>query len=392
MTTMMGLAGTLAGIRVLDLSQGIAGPHCGCLLGDLGADVVKVEPPEGDWGRRLGAAPGEVGPTFHSFNRGKRSVVLDLRQESGREAARALAARAEVVIESNRPGVARRLGLDHATLSAGRPELIYVAVSGFGQDGPYAERPATDSIVQAFTGLPHGASTTGEPLRIRFGIVDVGAGVYASQAVLAALLLRARTGQGGLLDINLAHVSAALQAYKLAEAAGPAGSEPRELVAGIGTYATADGHLVVAGVQERHFGIVLDVVGRADLRSDPRFAEPGARLANQAALRGLIAVAIRRRPTAHWVAAMGAAGLPCQELLTYGRFREDPHVRAVNLVEDVAYEGQWPLPSVRCPGLSQTEFTAHAAPALGEHTREVLAEAGLGHLFDRPSQHHEELR
>lgn len=371
------LGQALSGTTVLDLSQGIAGPHCACLLGDLGARVVKVEPPEGDWARSLGEGSGGTSPVFHAFNRGKEGVVLDIKTEPGRRAVAQLAQSADVLVESNRPGVLTRFGLDYPTLAAGRPELIYVSLTGFGQSGPYSGRAATDSVIQAYSGFTLGASPTAEPVRIRFGLIDASAGLYASHAALAAYIARLRTGRGHHLDISLAHAAAALQSYKYAEAGAAGRAGVRELAAGIGTYRTADGYVVLSAVRDKHLLGMLEVIGLRKLLEDPRFATREARMSHQAELQELIAAALRAMPSAHWTAMMDAADLPCQEVLSYAAFRADPHARFHALVQEAAYGDAACLPTVRCPGLVAAELQGRPAPRLGEHTNAVLARAGI---------------
>lgn len=371
------LGQALCGTTVLDLSQGIAGPHCACLLGDLGARVVKIEPPEGDWARSLGEGSGGTSPVFHAFNRGKEGVVLDIKTGPGRRAVARLAQTADVIVESNRPSVLQRFGLDYAELAARRPELIYVSLTGFGQSGPYSARAATDSVVQAYSGFALGASASAEPVRIRFGLIDVSAGLYASHAALAAYVVRLRTGRGQHLDINLAHAAAALQSYKIAEAAAAGPEGARELAAGIGTYRTTDGYIVLSAVRDKHLLGMLEVIGLRKLLEDSRFATRDARMNHQGELHALVAAALRAMPSAHWTKMMDTADLPCQEVLSYAAFRADPHARFHALVQEAAYGDAACLPTVRCPGLVAAEFQCRPAPRLGEHTDAVLARAGI---------------
>jgi len=371
------LGQALAAITVLDFSQGIAGPYCACMLAELGARVIKIEPPEGDWGRYVGPRYGDSGVIFRSFNKGKKSIVLDLKESVARDAALRLADHADVFIESNRPGAMKRCGLDHEALSRRNPRLVYVSVTGFGQLGPYAGRAATDSLMQAFTGLSYAALGGEHPARIRLGVIDVSAGLYASHAVLAALIERGRSGIGQNLDINLTHAAAALQAYKIAEDAASAGAPQQELYAGIGTYRTRDGWLAVSAIREKHVIGLMELIGRSDLLLDPRFFTTEARLANQGALREMISAEILKMPTSYWSEQMQKADLMGQEVLDYNGFRGDSHVENQGIFQTVEFDGIGPLPTVRVPGLLREEAKLESSSELGRHTKEVLTEFGV---------------
>ena len=206
------------GLKVLDLGQGVASPYCGMLLAIYGADVIKVEPPEGDWSRRLGTTYGNHSTLSAVYNRGKRSLAIDLKSEDGLAIARKLADECDVFIEGFRPGVAARLGLGHEALARTNPKLVYLSVSGFGQIGPYTDRPCTDSVAQAFSGLVSlNAGEDGIPHRVGTTISDICTGVYSFQAVSTALYARAHVGVGRWIDVNLAQSTAALLGHKLAE-------------------------------------------------------------------------------------------------------------------------------------------------------------------------------
>jgi len=368
----------LAGLTVLDLSQGIAGPYCALLLGDLGARVLKVEPPEGDWVRSVGERQGDSNVTYKCFNRGKQGVMLDLKEPRAREAALKLADSADVLVESSRPGVAERLGMGYAALAARNPRLVCVSVTGFGQHGPYAQRPATDAILQALTGVSLGVGGAGTPVRVKLALIDVSTGIYASHATLAALIRRATTGRGQHLDISLMHSAAALQGYKIAEAVVARGRPAQaELFAGVGIYRTQDGYLTVTAMRDRQVLGLLEVAGCADLAADARYATPEARLANQDGLRAEIAQRLAARPTRHWVDVMRAADLMCQEVLDYEGFLRDAHAGAVHLFDAVEFAGAGALPMVRAPGTDPGAVGPMASPLLGEHTLEVLLRAGV---------------
>lgn len=370
------LSRALEGFTVADFSQGIAGPHAGLLLAEMGADVVKVEPPGGDWVRGLGVRRGDSSVLFGYLNRGKRGAAFDLKTASGREAARRLALRADVLIESNRPGVMARLGLDDASLRPHNPKLVYLSLSGYGQDGPAAGQPGTDAVLQAFTGLSFAAGDMREPVRVRVALVDVLTGLYASHAVLAALLRRSRTGAGQHLDVSLMHGSAALQGYKYAEFVASAGVLKRELYAGVGIYRTADGYIALSAMRDEQVEALMRCVGCGALLDDARFATPAARFEHQEALSAALSQAIAARETAHWTAILQREQLLCQPVLDYAAFMREPQVAAHALFQQVPAGGSESLTVVRMPGMTADELRAQPAPALGADTRSVLRESG----------------
>lgn len=367
----------LEGVKVLDFSQGIAAPHGACLLAEMGAHVVKIEPPAGDWLRGIGVKRGDSSVLFGTFNRGKEGLCLDLKKPQAREAVLKLIADADVMVESNRPGVMARLGLDYQSVSKLNPRLVYVSVSGFGQHGPYAKRPATDAAVQAYTGFSFGAGDMVEPIRIRVSLVDVVTGVYVSQAVLAALFQRTRSGVGQYLDVSLMHCITAVQGYKYAEHAATGGTLRREVFAAIGLYHTADGYLALSAMREQQ---VLDLIGLidcSDILNEERFATAAARFQNQDALRVIIAARLAEKPTAHWVPQMQAIDLICQEVLTYDAYRCDAHLIEQQLFQATDLGAAGILPTVRMPGLPPLDTPPAKPPGVGQHTAEILLRAGL---------------
>ncbi|WGS19903.1 MULTISPECIES: CoA transferase [unclassified Bradyrhizobium] len=260
------------GLRVLDFGQGVASPYAGYLLAANGADVIKVEPPEGDWSRRLGTTYGSQSALSAVYNRGKRSLVLDLKKPEGIETARKLAAGADVIIEGFRPGVMDRLGLGYNALSRENPRLIYLSISGFGQEGPYAQRPCSDSVAQAFSGLVSvNVGADGIPHRVGATISDVCTGLYGYQAVATALFARASICKGRRIDVSLSQSTAALLGHKLAEHVLEGGA-PRLLNVPAGSYRTSDGWIMVTLVTEAQYGRLCSVLERDDLATDPRFA------------------------------------------------------------------------------------------------------------------------
>jgi len=339
--------------------------------------VLKIEPPNGDWVRTLGVRQGDTSVIFQVFNRGKRGIMLDLKEAIPRETLVRLVERADVFIESNRPGVMKRLGLSYEDLQALNPGLVYVSVSGYGQTGPYARRPATDTVMQAFTGLAYGASGSETPIRVHLALVDVSTGLYACQAVLAALLRRSRDSKGQYLEVSLMHAAAALQSYKIAEDMCLNGKRQTEAFAGAGIYRTADGYLAVSAMRDRQVIGLLGVVGCSGLLVDPRFATAETRHANQDALRVAIGAKIRLMSTNHWLQVMTAEDLLCQEVLNYSDFANNEQVLSEELFSAPATGNTTSLPIVRLPGTSRAARPLDAAPALGQHTQEVLREFGL---------------
>jgi formyl-CoA transferase len=359
------------GLRVLDAGQGIAGPYCGMLLAAAGADVIKLEPPEGDWSRGLTTHRDGQSVMSVTFNRGKRSLVLDLKTEAGRDAARALAGQVDVLIEAFRPGVAARLGLGP---EATAENAICLSISGFGQQGPYAERPCTDSVAQAFSGLValnEGADAV--PHKVGVLVSDVVTGLHAFAAVQAALAQRALDPEPRrrVLDLSLMAGSAALLAMPIAEA-GLLGRAPAALNIPAGSYrAACGGWLMVALVREAEFVALCGVLGRPDLPADPRFAGFPARAANRDALLPVLRDIFATRDRADWLQALKAAGLLSSTVNSPGDWLADPHVRAVGAAAAVPQPelGEIPMPAL--PGFGHWTVPA---PRLGQHTEEILAE------------------
>lgn len=372
----MAIDAALEGMTVLDLSQGIAGPYCAALLGDLGARVVKAEPPGGDWLRNAGGRVGASTAMFETFNRGKRSIVLDLKSPRGAASARTLAQRADVVVENARPGAMDRLGLGYSALAGAQPQLVYTSISGFGQAGPNARRPATDTAIQAYTGLSrHATSLPGAP-RLRVAIVDIVSGLYASQATLAALMRRARSGQGQWVQVDLVHAMAALQSYKIADVLvnGPTGE--REAFAVIGNYAACDGALSISAASDRHVVAALQALGLAALLQEPAFADPTARQANQLELRPRVADALARMQVTEALSRLDDAEVPCQRILDYAGFVNDAECNVPGLFQWSQCADGAQMPAVRTPATCAGRPLARA-PSLDEHAEKIRTEFDL---------------
>ena len=368
-----------AALRVLDLSQGLAGPYCGMLLAHYGADVVKLEPPGGDWARALGTRYGSHSALDAVCNRGKRSLVLDLKHPDGRAAAQRIAAQCDVVIESFRPGVAAKLGVGYESVRASNPNVIYLSVSGFGQDGPYTSRPGTDMVVQAFSGMmSFNRDAGGKPNRIGFLVADTSTALYAFQAVSVALYARRDTGRGAFLDVSLLQASAAFIASKIVEGALE-GDAPRQLNAPAGSYRTQDGWITITMSKEEHFGALCRALARQELTTDPRFATFVARADNLAALAPLIQEPLLARTTAEWIDTLERHDVLCNRVYAISDWLSDPHVLATGAFRKTQVEGMGEVPIAAIPGDDAlVESTADAGPPeLGQHSRAVLRSFGL---------------
>jgi crotonobetainyl-CoA:carnitine CoA-transferase CaiB-like acyl-CoA transferase len=375
----------LAGVRVLDFSRMLAGPFCTALLADAGADVIKVEGLEGDDSRHFSPRAGGESCYFMMINRGKRSVSLDLKSASGRATAHALAARSDIVVENFRPGVAARLGIDFATLSAINPKLVYASISGFGQDGPLAHRPAYDIIAQAMSGIMSVNGPAGSaPNRVGESIGDIAAGLQATWAILAALHGRDRDGKGQHLDVAMVDSVFSLMVTSLSQylftgvVPGRIGNG-HPMSAPLDSFAASDGHMIIAVANDGLFARLAAAMGMAEVAADPRFATDPARKANEAALRTIIEGWTLRHTVEAAVATLEAAGIPASPILSIDQVVSGVHATARGLVHTVDHKTAGPVPVVPQPVrfLGSGTLQARPAPLLGEHTEEVLAELRL---------------
>jgi len=367
------------GLRVVDLSQGVAGPHCGMLLALYGADVVKVEPPDGDWGRGIGRRHGDFSAYGVAFNRGKRSAAIDLKRPEGRALVARLVARADVVVENNRPGVLARFELDYERVRQGNPGVIYVSVTGFGPEGPNRDLPATDSILQAYSGLMSvNRDAAGLPQRIGVLVIDVVTGLYAYQAVATALYRRATRGAGRHVSVSLMDAIAAVQAGKMVEYQLE-GEESQPGGVPVGTFETADGYMTINARREPHFAALCAVLELGELVTDPRYGTAAARTLHEAELMELLRKRVKSWSTRDLDAALTAADVLHSPVNDYRRYFDDPHVAATSALTwvDHAQVGRIPIP--RIPGLPALAPGSPSArsPRIGEHSRDVLAELGL---------------
>lgn len=370
-----------AGLRVLDLSQGIAGPYCGMLLAQHGADVVKVEPAAGDWGRSLGARGGEHSPIDYTANRGKRSIALDLKQAQGRALLGRLAARCDVFLENFRPGVVDRLGVGYAAVRAVNPKVIYASISAFGQRGPARELPGSDTVAQAFSGMMAvNRDAAGTPKPTGFLTADYTTALYAFQAVAAALAARPFEREGRFLDVSLMQACGAMLAMKVIEERLEGGPAPK-LNAPAGSYRTRDGWIAVTLTKESHFAAICAAIGRPALAGDARFASFALRARHLAALAPLIQEALAARSTDEWLAVFRNADVLASRIHDPTSWLADPQVRAMEWVDEVATEDGVRVPWVRIPGAEPpAEGDPRARwPGIGADGAQILQDVlGLG--------------
>lgn len=369
----------LSGITVFDATQGVAGPHSTMLMAQHGANVIKVEPLDGDWGRTLGKMYGDLCAHYVTFNRGKRSLALDLKSPEGVKLAQRLAYEADVVVESFRPGVMKRFGLDYETVKKHKPDTIYLSVTGFGQQGPNSHLPVTDAVIQAFSGwMSINRDAEGTPQRIGMVAIDVVTGLYAFQALSTAILRKLRFGEGSYVDCSLMQAAAALQAAKIAEFELENGA-PQLLYVPVGTMKTADGYLNVTAMREKHYASLCTVLGLPELIDDPRYNTRDKRIENEKELMPIIRAAFLKKTTAEWQELLTEAEVMNAPVRTYGDFLENEHVKAVDSVAWVEHDGVGRMPIANIPGLPRIESGEGlgASPHIGEHSVALLKEAGL---------------
>ena len=378
------MSGSLTGVTVLDLSQGAAGPTCAMHLGDLGAEVIKVEPPGGEWGRNLGP-PFVAGAAaaFLGMNRNKRSIEVDLKQQGGSEVVLRLAAKCDVALESFRPGVADRLGVGYEAMAARNPRLIYAAISAFGQEGPWRDRPGVDGIAQAMGGI---MSVTGTedagPVKVGVPAADMAGGAFMTQAILAALLARERTGTGQRVDVSLLDSLLALQVVPLSMYLA-SDKTPRRLgsaapyAAPNEAYATSDGYVMVAAYTAKRWPALCRVLEVPDLANDARFDDNGKRVSARTELNEVLAPIFATRSTAEWIEILEAADILCGPILDYPDLIGSDHVVSGGMIVSAEHPASGVVRSPRIPArFSDSEALPGrpAPPIPGEHTFEVLAE------------------
>ncbi len=369
----------LEGVKVFDATQGVAGPHSTMLLAQYGADVTKLEPLDGDWGRTLGKTYGDQCAHSVVFNRGKKSLAMDMKTEPAQKIAFKLASQADVVVESFRPGVMTRFGIGYEQVKAANPQVIYLSVTGFGQEGPYSRLPVTDSVIQAFSGwMSINRDASGAPQRIGMVAIDVMTGLYAYQAIASALLRKFRFGEGAYIDCSLMQSAAAFQSAKVIEHYLEGGA-PQVLYVPVGTMQTEDGYINVTAMREHHYVSLCKALGRDDLADDPRYNSREKRIAREAELMPLIRAEFTKRTTAAWADALTEAGVMNAPVSTYDHYLADEHVKAVESISWMEHPGMpGTLPVSNIPGLARigAQDALDRAPHIGEHSREILLREG----------------
>ena len=386
------MTGALSGIRVFDMSRVLAGPTCTQLLGDLGADVIKVERPgEGDDTRKWGppflkdAAGRDTGESSYylSANRAKRSLTLDFTKPEGRDLAFRLIAHCDVLIENYKVGTLAKHGLGYEPVHAEFPRLVYCSLTGFGQTGPYAPRPGYDFLAQAMGGIMSlQGEPEGEPMKGAVAMADLMTGMYSTVAILAALRHRDRTGQGQLIDMALFDTQVAwlgnqAQAYLVSGEIPPRLGNAHASVVPYQVFASADGHVVLAIGNDGQFKKFCAFAEAAGLATDPRFATNTARVRNRAALIPLLDAILAKKPSAHWIDGLEREGVPCSPINRLDQVFADPQVKARDMVVTMRHESSpAPVPLLANPikySATPVEYR-HAPPILGQHTDEILRE------------------
>lgn len=368
------MAKPLQGVRVFDASMGVAGPYATWLMAQAGAEVIKIEPAEGDWGRVIGLRVNGQSSAFITYNSGKKSVTLNLKDDGDLALAKRLAASCDVFVESFRTGVIDRLGLGYETLSADRSDLVYLSVSGFGGRGPLAALPAMDPIVQAYCGwydINRGAD--GAPTQIDHVPIDALTGLYAYQATLAALLKRFRFGAGSRLEVSLVHAAAAFLAPRLLDHLLTAGENRRDVGLPWGPYQAKDGMIALAVRGDPEFRNLCEAMGAPELGHDDRFATRKSRSSHATALTAELCRVLATAPAAEWEDRLRAAGIMCARVRSVGEFMSEAHVAALGLLRPFDQPGLGEASFVAPPGFALDPAAMTPAPGIGQHTEEVLS-------------------
>jgi formyl-CoA transferase len=375
----------LEDMLVLDVTQVMAGPYCAMLLCDMGARVIKIEPPGGDSTRAMAGASGTDSAAFNAVNRGKLGIVVDLQQPAGRDVARRLARTADVLIENYRPGVMKRFGLDYETLAAEHPRLVYASISGYGQTGPSAAKGGFDLVAQGASGI---MSVTGEPgrppVKVGLPLTDLGAGLFALSAILAAIHWRSSSGRGQHIDTSLLDAGIALSVWEATEyfagggIPGPLGSAHR-MSAPYQAFRCSDGYITVGAANQRVFTLLAALLGHPEWPSDPRFVTDARRVEHRRELAQLIEEITAGAMCSEWLRRFEGAGIPCGPINNYAEVFADPQVIAREMALEVEHPTLGSLRTLGTPiKMSATPLNPRRrAPLLGEHTEQVLRGAGF---------------
>jgi crotonobetainyl-CoA:carnitine CoA-transferase CaiB-like acyl-CoA transferase len=381
------MSGPLSGVRVLDLTTVLLGPYCTLLLGDLGADVIKIEPPQGDSTRFIGPTRSRgMGGVFLNVGRNKRSCVIDLKKPEAISVLQRLLATADVLVYNMRPAAMKRLGITYDWAKSVNPRIIYCGAVGFGDEGPYAGRPAFDDIIQAASGIAaYQERLSGSPAYFATAVADKVTGLFAANAVLAALYDRQSTGRGQKIDVPMFET---MVAFMLAEHITGLAFEPplgppyysRILSPNRRPYQTQDGYIAVLPYNDGQWARFFEVIGHPELAKDPRYADMAARTENIDSLYEILADVMRGKPSREWLRLLEESDIPSVEMRRPEDLVNDPHLQATGFFSVVEHESEGSIrmmaPTVR---FSETETTIrHLAPRLGQHTVEILEEAGVG--------------
>ncbi|WP_067674464.1 CaiB/BaiF CoA transferase family protein [Nocardia miyunensis] len=372
----------LQNVKVLDLTTVLAGPLCTMMLGDAGADVIKIEPPGGDPSRRMGPPFwGDQGAEFLALNRNKRSMVLNLKQDEDRRIFLDLCRSADVLVENYRTGVTARLGISYEEIARVNPRIVYCSISGFGRTGPRSEQPAYDAIMQAFVGMMASTGTPGgEPVRANISICDIGAAMYANQAVLLALAARERTGQGQYVEASMFETQIAWLLYRavgyFATGTAPArkmGSAAPHVVP-YEAFPTKDGYVIAGALNDGLFRRMMTAMGLTELGTDPRFDENPRRVANRVELKALLDGRFQEETTEYWVRTLTEGGIPHSPLNSVEDVINDPQTAAREMIVEMDHAR---LGKIKMPGpavkLSATPCRAELPPPeLGEHQAAII--------------------
>ncbi len=380
------MSGSLSGLRVLDLTQVMAGPFAAMILADLGADVVKVEPPGGDSTRQMPGAVGNDTPAFNAVNRGKRSIVVNLKTPQGRDIVTRVALASDILIENYRPGVIASLGLGYEKLSDHNPRLIYASVSGYGQTGPSRQKGGFDLIAQGVSGIMSVTGNAGgPPVKAGVPLTDLGAGLFAVVGILAALESRHRTGTGQRIDTSLVDAGVALSVWEATEYFSGIGvpaalGSAHRMNAPYQAIRCADGFITLGGANERIFRRICEVLGHPEWTTDPEFSDNASRVRNRDALARRIEALTMQQSRDHWLALFDANEIPCGPINDYSQVFADAQVRAREMAVEVDHPTLGRIRSLGSPiKMSETPpDVRRRAPLLGEHTDAVLGELGLG--------------
>jgi crotonobetainyl-CoA:carnitine CoA-transferase CaiB-like acyl-CoA transferase len=364
-----------SGLRVLEFAQGVAAPYCGMLLARHGATVTKVEPTgDGDWSRALGKRYGHFSANALVANRGKRSIAIDLKTSDGLAIAHKLAANADVIVENYRPGVIERFKLDYDSIVKENPTVVYASLTGFGSVGPNKNLPATDTVMQGYSGLMSiNRDAEGRPRRLDMLAVDTAAGLYLFQAISAALYKRATKGTGTRISTSLLHCALAFQEVKMLEFA-VSGAHDEPLGAPVNTYKTSDGFLSLNARRPSHFVSLCDMLGK-DWAGDPKFSTPQARIVHAGELDAHLIPILATKTTAEWSNLLTKADILHAPVKNYGDLFEDAQVKAIQAIGWQHKDEVGKFPSVVVPGFDAAEDFAQA-PDVGEHSDQVLSEMG----------------